>query len=419
MPDNKLMSVDQALKMLLVDVESLSPEVVALDMSIGRILAQDIKAELDLPPFHNSSMDGFAVRAEDVSGASKQNPIRLEVVGDISAGVGQSVEITENQAARIMTGGVLPQGADSVVPVEYTSSPEALAEKELSPLVEIRREVSLGAFIRAAGQDVQQGAQILSKGHQLRAQDIGMLAALGLAELNVYTRPRVAVLSTGDELVDVGKQLSPGQIFDSNGYAISAALVSAGAIPDRVGIVPDDPSKLRDALMQCVKSRVDLIISSAGVSMGAYDFVRPVIEKHGQLDFWKVNVRPGKPILRGAYQGIPFIGLPGNPVSALVTFEIFVKPVVYKLCGRPIQERITIPARLSHEISTDGRESYLRASVNQIDNNFEVQLVGSQDSGVLSSLVEANALIRLPAGREKFSKGEIVDVWFLRLDGIM
>ena len=186
-----------------------------------------------------------------------------------------------------------------------------------------------------------------------------------------------------------------------------------------MGIVPDDAAELNEAFNRCVRAGADLIISSAGVSMGAYDFVRAVVEKYGHLDFWKVNIRPGKPIMMGSFRGIPIMGLPGNPVSALVTFEIFVKHLIYRLGGAKSFERIKLVAKLLHPISSDGRESYLRARVSQAASGFEVQLVGSQDSGVLSSLVEANALVRIPSGIESASEGEFVDVWILRQDGIL
>jgi molybdopterin molybdotransferase len=362
-------------------------------------------------------MDGFAVRAIDVRGATAQNPVKLRVVGDISAGKVLDIPVGKKQALRIMTGGVLPEGADSVVPVEYTDNPNALVDTKLEAFVEVHKEVSEGEFIRLSGQDVHKGTRVLSSGHRLRPQDIGILAALGISKISVYRRPQVAVISTGDELVDIGEALSSGRIFDSNGYALEAAVKSAGAIPLRMGIVPDDAIKLNEAFTRCVQIGADLIISSAGVSMGAYDFVRTVVEKHGHLEFWKVNIRPGKPILMGSYRGIPIMGLPGNPVSALVTFEIFVKPLINQMAGEKSIDRIKFLAKLLHPIISDGRESFLRARVTQVEKSFEVQLVGSQDSGVLSSLVEANALIRIPAGKKNTSRGELVEVWILRQDG--
>jgi molybdopterin molybdotransferase len=414
-----LLSVEKALEKLLENVSPLSIESVSLSNALTRVLAEDVYAPLDMPPFNNSAMDGFAVRSEDVAGVSKGNPVRLKVVGDISAGEGDVRRIHSGQAARIMTGAVIPEGADAVVPVEFTDDPTELSGKELPDVVVIKKGVQSGEYVRKAGQDVQKGRLVLSCGSRLRPQDIGMLAALGVSTPRVYRKPKVAVISTGDELVELDEELQPGTIRDSNGYAITAAVKSSGAIPLALGIVNDDPQKLAERLDLAVDRGADLLISSAGVSMGAFDFVRSVIESKGKLEFWRVNIRPGKPILKGIYEGVPMIGLPGNPVSALVTFEIFVKPYIYRLCGAKSSQRLKLMATLIHPVKTDGRESYLRANLVQAANGYEVGLVGSQDSGVLSSLVKANALVRIPAGIESLSKGEIVEVWALQIDSIL
>jgi molybdopterin molybdotransferase len=405
-----LLSVEQALAQLLRNVEPVSIEVVPLSKALKRVLAQDIHAPMDLPPFSNSAMDGFAIRAADVADASDGNPVQLSVVGDVSAGEGDVKSIHADQAMRIMTGAVIPAGADAVVPVESTDNPQALSEMSLPEFVVIRKEVMPGDFIRVAGQDVREGNKILSCGHRLRPQDIGMLATLGISTPSVYRKPQIALISTGDELVDLAQELRPGTIRDSNRYALAAAIESSGAVPVAIGIVPDDPKQLEKCLDYCVELEVDLIVSSAGVSMGAFDFVRNVVESKGHLEFWRVNIRPGKPFLKGSYKGIPVIGLPGNPVSALVTFEIFVKPFLYHLSGVKTTKRFILMAMLKHPIETDGRESYLRAKLTQGIEGYEVGLVGSQDSGVLSSLIEANAIIRIPAGMESLAKGAHVEV---------
>ncbi len=411
--DPPLISVELALEKLLQDVGPVSSEVVPLSKALWRVLAEDIHASIDLPPFNNSAMDGFAVRAKDVVGASEDHPVRLQVVGDISAGEGNVIKIQAEQAARIMTGAVIPEGSDAVVPVEFTGDPYALSGKGISDDVEIMKEVKPNDYIRKAGQDVLKGSMVLTKGHRLRPQDIGMLAALGISSPIVYRKPRVALISTGDELIDIDDELRPGTIRDSNRYALAAALESAGAVTVTIGTVADDPQELTECLDLCVGSGADLILSSAGVSMGAFDFVRTVVESKGQLEFWRVNIRPGKPILKGTYKGIPIIGLPGNPVSALITFDIFVKPFIYGLSGAKTADRLKLMATLIHPVETDGRESYLRAKVIPGVNGYEVGLVGSQDSGVLSSLIEANALIRIPAGTVSLSKGEDVEVFTL------
>ena len=413
------MSVTQALESLLQDVGTVSAETVPLSRALRRVLAQDILAPLDLPPFSNSAMDGFAVRAKDVADASQGNPVHLKIVGDVLAGEAKATSLQVGQAVRIMTGAVIPKGADAIVPVEFTNDPGALTEKALPEIVVILKGVKSGDFVREAGQDVKQGNKVLSSGHRVRPQDIGMLAALGVSNPSVYRKPKVAIISTGDELIDLDGELRPATIRDSNGYALAAAIESSEAEPIPMGIVADDPQQLTERLDLCVESSADLIISSAGVSMGAFDFVRTVVENKGHLEFWRVNIRPGKPILKGSYGGIPIIGLPGNPVSALITFEIFVKPFIDRLSGAKLSERLVVMASLIHPVISDGRESYLRAKLTQGDHGYEVGLVGSQDSAVLSSLLEANALIRIPAGIKSLSKGEIIEVLALQNESIL
>jgi molybdopterin molybdotransferase len=364
-------------------------------------------------------MDGFAVRSEDLTGVSEHNPVTLEVVADISAGEASVVALHKDQAARIMTGAVLPDGSDAVVPVEYTNDPEALSGKDLPDTVTVLKGIASGDFIRLSGQDVIEGTEVLSRGHRLRPQDIGMLASLGVGRPRVYQRPRVALISTGDELVDVEDELRPGFIRDSNGYALNAAIQASRAVPILLGIVPDDPFKLEAKLNRCVELKVDVIVSSAGVSMGAFDFVRSVIEKKGHLEFWRVNIRPGKPILKGSFGGIPILSLPGNPVSALVTFEIFVKPFLNRLSGAKSYRSLKIFAKLVHPIETDGRESFLRAEVMQAEQGYVVRLTGNQDSGILSSLIKANALIRVPAGVKSLSSADFVEVISMQQEGFL
>jgi molybdopterin molybdotransferase len=410
-----LLSVKQALSKLLQDVVPVSTEEVPLTQSFARVLAQDIIASLNLPPFSNSAMDGFAVIASDVQDSSEQNPIRLQVIGDIAAGVGEIAPLHTGQSMRIMTGAVIPEGADAVVPVEFTDHPQALSEQRLPEFVVVVKSVNSGDYIRRAGQDVGIGSKVLSHGQRLRPQDLGMLAALGVSCPIVFRKPRVALISTGDELVGIDEELRPGTIRDSNGIALAAAVESSGAEPIKLGIVADDPQELKSRLDQCVEAKVDLILSSAGVSMGAFDFVRNVLENNGRLEFWRVNIRPGKPILKGDYKGVPIIGLPGNPVSALITFEIFVKSFIHRLSGVISATPLRAMATLTHPVESDGRESYLRAKLTQ----SEVDLTGSQDSGVLSSLLSANALIRIPAGVKFLKSGEMVEVLTLQNDSIL
>ena len=416
MKHKDLLSVEDALNHLLANIKPLPAEDIPLRDALGRVLAQKIRAEEHIPPFDNSAMDGFAIHAQDVQSANPQHPVSLRVVGDISAGSANLEQLKPGSAMRIMTGAPLPPGADSIIPVELTTDPGAMVEKTLKDTVLVTASVQSGAYVREAGQDVREGSVVLSKGHLLRPQDIGMLAALGVSQPSVYRQPKIALLSTGDELIDVSDALGPGLIRDSNGYSLAAAIEAAGAIPIRMGIAKDDAEMVSNLLSQSVKAGSNLIVSSAGVSMGAYDFVRSVVQSNGHLEFWRVNIRPGKPILFGIFKDIPILGLPGNPVSALVTFEIFVRPVIERMRGRTGVVRLNTKARLKHDLKSDGRESYLRANLQWVGNEYRAELVGSQDSGILSSLVKANALIIVPSGVKSISKGDSVDAWLF--DGI-
>jgi molybdopterin molybdotransferase len=357
-------------------------------------------------------MDGFAVRAADVRAAAPGSPVVLAVIADIPAGTATTAALQTGQAARIMTGAPLPDGADAVVPVEDTdqqpefNSPENLAQ------VRVLRGVQPGSFIRPRGQDVRQGQTLLEKGRKLLPQDVGILASIGLASVSVYRRPRVALFSSGDELVPPGQPLGPGQIYDSNGFVLAAMLERAGAEILRLSTAPDDPSLIKATLDRAAAERADLIVTSAGVSVGAFDFVRQVIEDHGSLDFWKVNMRPGKPLAFGSFSGIPLIGLPGNPVSAFVGCRVFVVPVIDQLSGRERGFSHRRKAVLGEPLESDGRESYLRAVVSFPEGQPTAILTGHQGSGNLFSLVQANALLIVPSGVKSLPSGAEVEIWF-------
>lgn len=413
MESKEILSVTQATERLLSGLAPLGPETVDLERALGRILAQDIVASTSLPPFDNSAMDGYAVQSADVRSASTDTPVALEVVGDVPAGSLDLKTLTPHTAMRIMTGARMPSGADAVVPVERTTAPEPMTGQELPTRVNFLSSVDPGEFVRREGTDVANGERVVSAGTRLDPPHIGMLASLGVPRVVVHRRPKVALLSTGDELVEIDRPIRPGQIRDGNGYALSAAVSQAGGIPLRLGIVPDDLDRVHARLEQAVASGADIILSSAGVSLGAYDFVRSAVEKGGKIDFWKVNIRPGKPLVSGDFKGVPFVGLPGNPVSALVTFEVFVRPMIARMSGLSGERRLRLKATLIEPIQSDGRESYLRGIVDWEDGGYRVKLTGSQDSSVLSSLIHANALVVLPAGTQAVPAGEQVDVWLV------
>jgi len=412
-----LLPVNEAQARILSVFHPVETENIPIEKSTGRILAETVRAVGDLPPFANSSMDGFAVQSADVQNARRDAPAVLAVVADIPAGKHVTVPIQRGQAARIMTGAPIPPGADAVVPVEDTDLSPALhadvSNQAVPAQVSIYSGASPGTNIRPRGQDVQQGQILLEKGRKLQPQDVGMLASIGQVEVCVYRRPRVALFSSGDELVQPGRQLEPGQIYDSNQYMLAALLEREGAEVIRLGAAQDRPEDIEAILSKGVAQNVDLLVTSAGVSVGAYDYVRQVIESHGALTFWRVNMRPGKPLAFGSYSGIPLISLPGNPVSAFIGCMVFVLPAIYRLAGheRPFPAREK--AILAEPVESDGRESYLRAVVNREGGHLTARLTGHQGSGNLFSLVQANALLILPSGVKSLPSGAEVDVWFI------
>ncbi len=400
-----LLSVHDAQQRILERIQPVGRQLVPLDQAARRVLAEDIYAVSDLPRFDNSAVDGFALRSEDTRTAPR---VTLRVVADITAGFAPERSLGPGEAARIMTGAPMPPGADAVIPVEDTDFMVRGAGTPPPLQVTLQRAVRLGENVRQRGSDVRAGTILLRRSNRLRPQDIGMLAMLGIARVPVYERPRVAVLSTGDELLPVDVPLREGKIYDSNSYALAAQIEECGAEVIRLGIAPDRREAVEERLDQAVEAGAHLIITSAGVSVGAFDFVKDVVEQHGHVSFWRVNMRPGKPLAFGEYRGIPLIGLPGNPVSAFVTFEIFGRPAIEHLSGLTWKPRSRVRVRLAEEVTSDGRESYLRAIV---DDHSIARLTGHQGSGNLLSLVQANALLILPAGVKSRPPGSEADAW--------
>lgn len=408
-----LLSVQEAQEKILAVLNLCPVTTVPLTNASGCILAQDIISDIDLPPFSNSSVDGFAVIASDVSAASTERPVTLRNIADIPAGTVPSLSISNGQSVRIMTGAPLPGGADAVIPVEDTNHPRNDPMEQTLNRVWIFKAVKPGDNIRPQGQDLQKGQHVLSKGKKLTPQDCGMLASLGVAEVPVYSRPKVALLSSGDELVSPADPLTPGKIRDINTTLLAALIEQFGAEVIHLGVAPDNQDVLRHRFNQAVSSKADLILTSAGVSVGAFDYVRNVIEEQGQLSFWKVNMRPGKPLAFGTYRSLPIIGLPGNPVSAYVGFLVFVLPALNKMTGISETRRRSIRAVLDHDVESDGRESYLRVILRFEENHIIASLNGHQGSGNLFSLVHANALLIVPAGIYHLPAGSDAEVWLL------
>ncbi len=377
----------------------------ALDLS----LCEDIFAGISLPGFDNSAMDGYAVHWEDVAGASTEHPVRLPVVGEVAAGQSATHRLSPGTAMKIMTGAPMPDGANSVVPYEGT-------DRGASD-VAVYVSVVSGQHVRRRGEDVEQGQQVLSSGDLLGARSIGLVAAIGLDTVLVRPRPRVVVVSTGSELVEPGLQLnSADQIYDSNSYMLAAAAKSAGAQVFRIGAVTDDPEEVKQIISDQLV-RADLILTSGGVSQGDYDVVKAVMPELGVTDFAQVAMQPGKPQGFGLIgdDRTPMIMLPGNPVSAFVSFEAFARPVIRKLMGTTPYSRTAMRCTTTQEIrSFPGRIQMARGIVSFGDTGTrQVELAGGHGSHLLGDLARANALLVLGEDTEFVAAGDEVDVWLL------
>ncbi|WP_067818890.1 molybdotransferase-like divisome protein Glp [Actinomadura kijaniata] len=395
-------TVDEHLADILDSVPVLPPLDLALLEAQGAVLAEPVAAPVPLPPFDNSAMDGYAVVAADVAGASESSPVELPVIGDIAAGDSGVSAIRPGLTARIMTGAPVPAGADAVIPVEWTDGGTAT--------VRIIRPAPPGNYIRRAGEDVLSGQVVAEPGTRLNAPRLGMLAAVGRARVVVRPKPRVVVLSTGDELREPGTPLSPGQIWDSNSFMLTAAVAEAGGVGYRQAKVDDDPGKvletLRDQLM-----RADAIVTSGGVSMGARDVVKEVLSATGTVAFHKVAMRPGKPQGFGLLEGVPVFTLPGNPVSAYVSFQVFVRPALRAMQGLPPEPLPTVSAMLTEDVrSPAGLRHFLRGRLTFERGRYTVTPAEGQGSHQLGSLSSADALIALAEDAEALPAGSHVEV---------
>jgi molybdopterin molybdotransferase len=400
-----MLSVEEALEKILVRIEPLGTEKVFLLEALGRVIAEDIYTPRDIPPLDNSGMDGYAVRWEDVGKTSQERPIRLDVTEDLPAGFIAKRPVGKGEAIRIMTGAPIPAGADTVVPVEET-------RKEGSGVL-ILKAVARGDCIRKAGEDVKRGDRVVWAGDPVRPAEVGMLASVKRSFVSVYQRPQVAILCTGDELVDVDEELVDPKIVSSNSYTLAAQVKDCGAIPIQLGIARDRKEDIEAKLRQGL--RADVLISSAGVSVGDYDFVKEVLLDLGvEMVFWKVAMRPGKPLAFGTLAGKPVFGLPGNPVSSMVSFEQFVRPSLLKIMGHRRLARPVIEAILKEDIHKEpGRRHFVRASVSFERDHYFVTTTGDQGSGILRSMVKANGLVIIPEGTDWVKAGEKVRVQLL------
>ena len=411
-----MISVEEAFERIMPHFQILDSEEVDILDSLGRVMAQDIYSDINIPPFANSGMDGYAVRAQDLQDASAKSPVTLRVVGNLAAGYISNVWLEEGTALRIMTGAPLPAGSDAVVRFEDTS--EEMDRHVWSgngdrDVVRIFVAVRSGENVRPLGEDVRAGELVLTKGTVVRPAEIGVLASLGHSRVSVIRRPRVAVLATGDELLSIEQPLQPGKIRNSNEYSVAALVLRYGGVPVRLGIARDNVEDLTAKIREGVDKKVDLFLTSAGVSVGDYDIVKDVLTVEGTMDFWQVRMKPGKPLAFGLVQGIPLIGLPGNPVSSMVSFEQFARPAILKMQGKTKFKKPTVEAILENDVENSGRRGYVRVILTRGNGEWVARLTGEQGSGVLTSMVKANGLAIIPEGVDLASAGQRVQVQVL------
>jgi molybdopterin molybdotransferase len=392
-----MIPVAEARARILADMAGAPPEeTLPVSRGLGRVLAKDVVAPFDVPLADNSAVDGYAVRAADLAASGRA---RLRVVADLPAGAVYAHAIGSREALRIMTGAPMPRGADTVVPQELAESAGEWVEL---------RAVESGANVRARGEDVRSGAVVLRAGAVLRPQDLGLVASLGYGEVRVHRRPRVALLSTGDEVVEPGQPRRPGQIYDANRFSLGGMIQAAGADPLDLGIVPDVRDRLRERLLEAAGA-ANVVLTSGGVSVGDYDHVKGVLSEIGSIDFWQVAMQPGRPFAVGRIASTPFFGLPGNPVASVLCFHLFVRPALWKLGGRTRLDAECVTATAAEAMrKKSGRREFKRGVLRFTDRGYEVSTTGPQGSGILSSMVVANCLIILEEDRGDVGVGERV-----------
>lgn len=399
-----MISVDEAREVILSKVKRLSTEEVPILNSLSRVLDEDIISESDIPPFDNSSMDGYAVRSEDTAGAWPAGPVELRVIGSLAAGYVPESSIGKGEAVRIMTGAQMPEGADAVVMIENT--------EKTSGGILIFAPVKPGENVRFAGEDVQAGEVALRRGKKITPGDIGMIASAGKAKVKVVKRPKVAIITNGDELIEIDEPPAPGKIRNSNAYSIAAQVIDTGCIPLMVGIARDTQEDLMAKFRQAIEESADMIITTGGTSVGDYDFVKDVIKQEGEVFFWQVDMKPGRPLVFGIIKEIPVIGLPGHPASSMVSFEQFARPALLKMSGRTDIARMTVEAVFQGPlfVNRTGRHNMLRVVVTKEDGVFKARLSGLLQSGGLKAMTLANGLMVVPKDVEEIKAGDKVTV---------
>jgi molybdopterin molybdotransferase len=415
-----LISVEQAQERLLSHVSVLEKEEVPILDSLGQVLAEDVRAAINVPPLDNSAMDGYALQAKDTAGAQEGSPRLLRVIDAVAAGAISDKEVVQGTAIRIMTGAPIPKGADSVVRFEDTNE---TTRRRGGPIAEIGICVAAqeGQNIRYAGEDIAKGHVALAAGTIIRPAEVGVLASLGMSTIAAIRRPVIAIVATGNELIEVGETLPMGKIYNSNSYSVAALVRRYGGIPHVLGIALDSKDSLAAALRRGLDA--DMLITSGGVSVGDYDMVKEVLAEEGEIGFWSVRMKPGKPLAFGQIKGIdksgasrtiPHLGLPGNPVSSMVAFEMFARPAILKMMGKKNLAKPTIEAVLEDRIlNNDGRRVFTRAIVEKRGNKYFARLTGPQGSGVLTSMSLANGLAIVPEDVAETRPGDTIQVMML------
>lgn len=402
-----MITIEEALSIVMDNTRRLDPCFLDITEAYGRVIAEDIYATEDVPPFNNSAMDGFAIRFADTLGASTVCPVTLEILEDLPAGKATLTEVGKGQSIRIMTGACMPKSADAVVMLEDVE------EKEGSILV--NGPISEKENVREAGEDIRQGELVIPRDTVLGPAEIGLLASLGFSRIKTFAAPVVAIISTGNELVEVGDTLTPGKIRNSNSYSLNALVLKYGGIPYRLGIAADQEEVIRGKMEEAL--RADLILTSGGVSVGDYDYVKMVAEKMGaESYFWGVAMKPGKPLTFATIKGKPFFGLPGNPVAVMVSFEQFVRPAMLKMMGKQVLPLPEVEAELQEEIrKKPGRTHFIRGLLIKGESGkYMVSTTGPQGSNILKSMVLANCLIVVSKEKTFLNKGESVKVQLLK-----
>ena len=400
-----MIPVQEALDKILSKIQFKGVEKIPLDQALGRVMAEDVVSRINNPPLDNSAMDGYALIAGDIQSATPENPVKLEMVEEIAAGYTAKGTLKPGQTMRIMTGAPIPPGADAVLMQEDT-------QKDGDSILCLDR-ADVEENIRRAGEDIKIGESVLKKGTTLSPAHIGMLAVIGRSQIAVGQRPTVSILSTGDEILELDETPQGPQIFNSNGHMLAAQIKSAGGIPIYLGIAKDTEKDLMEKFEWALKA--DIVVSSGGVSVGDYDLVKSSLQKMGQdMLFWKVAMKPGKPLAFGRIGKTPIFGLPGNPVSSFVSFEQFVRPSLRKVLGCSDLSHKTVQAKLTRTIhKKPGRLHFLSSIVSWADGEYTVTPAGEQGSGILKSAANANGLLIFPLEAEEIKQGQVVAVQLL------